>query len=171
MTWDIQADPDPFLTASFSITNNTNATQTYTTTIFLPIAPALSAPTLIGGSAQVGISTDDNGGTVSSVGGDTIYTALIDGVPVAGLFGPGYSFTRPAFTTDQSGVSEFGTPIPSMPGPAANASIAIRFTFDLTPGDSASMTGLFVVVPEPGTVALIVPVLAGMGLWRRRRPV
>jgi hypothetical protein len=58
-----------------------------------------------------------------------------------------------------------------MPGPAANASIAIRFTFDLTPGDSASMTGLFVVVPEPGTVALIVPVLAGMGLWRRRRPV
>jgi hypothetical protein len=65
----------------------------------------------------------------------------------------------------------FGSPVPSLLGPAANTDIGIRLNFTLSPGDIASFTSVFVVepVPEPSTIALIgLGAIALLGLIRRK---
>ena len=54
----------------------------------LPVSPTITPSSLMGGSVQGGVTSDGTAGTVSSTGGTAIYTALIDGSPVATLFPP-----------------------------------------------------------------------------------
>jgi MYXO-CTERM domain-containing protein len=65
------------------------------------------------------------------------------------------------------GPDSFGTPIPSQPYGAINSTMAIRYEFSLTAGDSVSLAGSFVAVPGPGAVALLG--VAGLVSRRRRR--
>jgi len=174
LNWDILADPDPFINSNISVTNNMASTQTFMLNVSLPIAPSLP-DSVLGGSVQGGISADADGGTLSSAG-DSIYRALIDGSVFgepAKLFDDPTSVTVGAF---QSGslmangntFDEFGTPIPSAPGPAIANSIGIQLEFTLTPGDQASFTSTFVAeIPTPGTLAVFGA--AGLVIGRRRR--
>jgi hypothetical protein len=111
-----------------------------------PVAP-LGPSTLSGGSLQGGV-TDNTGD------GATLYT------DVGSAFCQGHNVPNAAF----------GTPIPSLASPAVATSIGIELDFWLTPGDSASFTSNFVVVPilEPGTAALFVLGRVALGLRRRR---
>lgn len=77
-----------------------------------------------------------------------------------------------AFLSD-SRSANFGTPIPSLPGPGVTSDIGITLKFTLTPGDSASFTGVFVVnpVPEPASMMLATcgfAIVLGAS-WQRRR--
>lgn len=139
-------------------------TQTFSFTVTLPVGVVYPS-TIIGGSVAGGITADGNGGTLSGVGGGDIWTALIDGAPVATLLGGSVSVG--AFESGSLGPAAFGQPIPNQPGPALNGSIAINLTFELTPGDSASFTSVFVVVPGPAGLALLG--VAGCIAGRRRR--
>lgn len=171
LDWDISADPDPFVTAGLVFTNNTGATQTVSLITTLPISPAITGSSLIGGSIQGGITADGDGGTLAALDAmSPIYRALVDGAFVgapAELFVGSSVTVGPSMSNSIGSPENFGTPIPSAPGPPALASIGLRYDFTITPGDQASFTGTFVLIPGPGGAVA----LGAFGLLavRRRR--
>lgn len=172
LVWDISADADPFIIAGLAVSNLTASTQTFTLTTLLPIAPALPGGTTIGGSVQGGITADSDGGTLGAISPtDPVYRAIIDNAfvgPPAELF-VGDSVTVGAFESENISASEdFGAPIPSAPGPPALNNIGIELKFTLSPGDQASFTGVFVVVPTPGGAAMLGALAFGAFARRRR---
>ncbi|MHC5023682.1 MAG: MYXO-CTERM sorting domain-containing protein [Planctomycetota bacterium] len=170
--YQITADPDPFVSLAFGFQNTTAMTQTFTVSIVLPVIP-IGTPTLIGGSVD-GTLTDTNfdgiGTLTDDPSGAGVYTGLIDGVSQLSLLNnDGSPFT--ASVPFQGGGTNFGEsaglPGPTLPGPSVASTIGIDITFTLTPGDSASFTAFFVVVPTPGALALFG--VAALGTRRRRR--
>ncbi len=171
--WNMTVDPDPLINAGLVVTNNTALTQTYTLIATLPIAPPIPGGTLFGGSIQGGITDNVLDGSLATlttdpVSGDPLYYGLIDGVPVLPLYADPYSVSAPF---DQGSASipavSAGLPGPTIPGPPAITSIGIQHKFTLTPGDSASFTSVFIVTPEPASLALLA--MGGLMMLRRRR--
>lgn len=148
-SWSVFVDTDPVISASFDVVNNTGATQWYTMIFTLPIAPAITPSSVIGGSVGVTL-TDANGGgaTLSSAGGLSIYQAQIDGATVETLLDNPYSLSAGTFLSSVDSAS-FGIPIPSQAGPQALSTIGLRFDFNLSAGDRAAFTSVFVVEPNP----------------------
>ena len=166
----VSGNIDPVLSVSFNVTNNTLSTQTYIFQFSLPISPAVTPASLTGGSTGFSIS-DNNGNGVTAgdaLPADAFYTAIIDGVDYQTMDLLSTNLSAGNFESAIRNDS-FGVPIPSQLGPAANTDIGLRYKFTLTPGDSAAVTGVFVVepVPEPGSLALIAT--GGALLVRRRR--
>jgi hypothetical protein len=172
VSWNMSLDPDPTVSNTIALTNNTASTQTYIVTVTLPVS-AISSPIVIGGSVS-GSITDltGNGATVARPSGYAIYTALIDGSSVATL-NPFTSFSVGSFLSGSPPPGSFGTPIPSqLTFLPVNSSIGIQLAFTLTPGDSASFTSVFVAqAPEPGTVLLLLAAAGGVMAARRRMAI
>lgn len=174
IAWNIVVNPDPSVSANTVITNNTLVTNTYTVTVTFPLGSALLPSTVTGGSFQGGF-TDNNGdgATVSTAGLSPLYYSQIDGVNYFPIYASPTSQTVGAFDSGNFTKVQFGTPIPSMPGPAALTDIGIQLKFTLTPGDTATFSSVFVVepVPEPASVALLATggLMCGLAFIRRRR--
>jgi hypothetical protein len=163
LSWNLNADADPFINGNLAIENLTLNTLEFDILVLLPTGP-IGPSTLIGGSAAFGLTTNSDGGTLSTAGGPA-WEAMIDNAVVASLFPHPTSSTLPGLgSVGFSG--SFGTPIPSMAGPAVLAGIGIHLHFTLTPGDQASVTSVFVVNQVPGPAALA---LIGVGLVSHRR--
>jgi PEP-CTERM motif-containing protein len=167
----LDIDSDPVVTGTTGVTNLFASTQQITLLFTLPIAP-IPGSTLTGGSYR-GTVTDNNGdgATVSAPTGSALYTALIDGANWQSLYPDPNSFAAGSFLSANIPATNFGSPIPSLPGPAALVSIGIRLDFNLTGFDSASFTSNHVVVPipEPQTGALLGIGLAFLAVRRRRQ--
>ncbi len=169
--WTVTGNQDPVVTGAFAVTNLANTPQ-----IFELSMTVAADPTIIGGSFTGGsmggslIDITGNGATLSTVPGRPLYTALIDGVEFATMGDAPFSVTiNDAFGAAVVDPQRFGQPIPSMAGPDVLDSIAITLAFELSPGDAASITGVFVAepVPEPGTWLLAALALLGLP-WLRR---
>jgi hypothetical protein len=170
--WSMNVDEDPVVTGTTAVTNNSLVSQTFTLIFTLAVAPPVVPSSLIGGSIA-GTVTDNtgDGATLSTAAGDFFYSARIDGATVATLYGdPSSAVAGAPFGSGNLAALSFGAPIPSQAGPAANTDIGIRLKFTLTPGDSASFTSNFVVVPipEPSVALLLGLGLGALGLSRRR---
>lgn len=171
--WNLLVNPDPFIIGNIVVTNTSTTTQSLFVQITLPTNLAMPQ-TLVGGSIT-GTLTDLNGdgATLSSIGSNSIYTALTDlGFGTQALAGGLLSSTSVStgpFLSASIGPASFGDPIPSQPHGAVNENITVQFQFSLSAGDSASFTSIFVVepVPAPGAMALLG--LAGLAAGRRRR--
>lgn len=155
-----------FVTANIVVTNNSINTQNFSLLMSLPVARAISNPSVSG--SIVGTVTDltfDNA-TISAPAAQSIYTARIDGVNEQALLSS--PFAQSAGGPLQSSVvgpADFGLPTPILGSQDVDTSIAIFLNFNLTAGDSGSFTAIFEVVPSPG----VVPLLAMFGLLGRRR--
>lgn len=156
-----------FLSGNFTFYNTSNATQQYDILITLPTTPA-GPSTLLGGSVAGGLTADADGGNIMSLGGAPMWAAYMDAVQVAGLLAAPINVSAGPFGSTPIGSGAFGQPIPSLAGPAMGNSMSIRFRFELSAGDQASFTSVFVakVVPAPASLALIG--LAGLTGRRRR---
>jgi hypothetical protein len=141
---------------------------TATLTFTLPVLP-IGPSSLIGGS--VGGAVLD--GELDGVGGigtatpDALYTALIDGMPVATLHADPFAVPGPAvpgnfaFAGEAKNIAaaSFGLPGPALPGPAVASSIGIRLKFTLASHDVTEITSLFVAdcLPSPTSTPTSTP--------------
>lgn len=165
----LHGNVDPVINGALTVTNNTALTQNYTFIFSIPIVPQ-GPLTVTGGSMQLGVTDNTGNGATAGVNAVNLrptYYSQIDGADwqplnvtplVAGGFG------------SNGANASFGNPIPSLLGPPALLSIGIRFDFSLTPGDSATASGVFVVeaIPEPASCMLVMAGLAGCLTLRRR---
>jgi hypothetical protein len=163
---------DPFISASVDVVNNTASVQTYTLIFTLPISPAITTGSRIGGSTQGGLTDANNDGigTLSTVGpGTALYYGMIDGANVLPLFNHPVTINVPFAGGSASTSTSAGLPGPTLPGPNALISIGIEHEFTLTPGDRATFTSFFEVVAVPEPVGFSLVAIGGLMLLCRRR--
>lgn len=171
LSWAYLVDPDPYITGTFTLTNETAETRDYVVDFFLPIAPVLTNGCYMAGQMS-GTLTDANGSGVASltsVAGGPVYSALGDGVTVQSLMPNANQSVTSAFGTQSFSGGSFGYPMGSLVGPAIFDSIAIRFAFNLSAGDSVSFSSVFVAnpIPAPGALGLLLGAVC-VGRGRRR---
>ena len=175
--WDSTYNIDPQVSNNFTVVNNTLASQIFSVTVISPIAPVLPTSLMRG---SIGITLTDTGplvndetdglATLSSTLGEGIYRAFLDGSEVKELF-PDPSMVScflPNCTVTQN--ADFGIPV-RIPGPGASLTMGITVQFILTPGDSASITSVFniIPVPEPSTAGMLALGLLVLAIVRRRQ--
>jgi hypothetical protein len=164
LSWDCVVNENPFVDATINVTNNSSSAQSFWIFMPLPIAPALPAGTFMSGWVSAVVSDNNFNGATFSAGTTPVYEAFIDGSNVANMWGPGFSLAAGPFGSNNADQS-FSNVI----GPAAMSQIALGLRFDLSPGDSASVTGIFQVVEIPGPAGLGLLAMAGLFGSRRRR--
>ena len=164
---DMSVDPDPSISASVDVINNTLSVQNYTLIFTLPVSP-IAGSSRMAGSVQGG-TTDVNGdgAILSTLAGAPLYYGQIDGANVLSLFPDPKTITASAFNSASDSTSA-GLPGVTIPGPGVLGSIGIEHQFSLTPGDRATFTSVFVVnAPEPGSLSLLA--IGGLVLLYCRR--
>ena len=158
-------DPDPTVFHSYTITNTTGTTQTYSLLSNLPTA--FAAPNIMSGSVTVQvIDSGQDGATLAAVSGGAIYSAMIDGATVYTMLDDPFTLTAPSAGVDNA-LDSFS----NEPGMAITTSMGIGLNFTLSAGDTASFLSRFdvVAVPEPSSIALVLSALVGGLLLLRRR--
>ncbi len=165
-TWDILVNPDPLISATFGITNNTSITKHFDLLFTLPVGSPFGTPATKSGSLSAAFQDLNNSGLVSLT--NVNWSGKIDGVDVMslttfdGTCGPG----SPGCIGNLGTVSD--GPLSST---GVNTNIGIHLAFDLTAGDKATFTTSFEVVPVPIPAAawLFGSGLLGLGALVRRR--
>ena len=169
IAWTLDLDPDPFVSAFFTVQNLTGNLQPFTITTSLPTI-GLGGPTTMFGSTTGTVGDGDfvqdqfgNGATVRTLIGAPYYEALVDGVGVRSLYPDFQQNSAPLGIVNAIPAINFT----GEAGPALISNIGIRNRFELTPGDNASFTSTFNIIPTPGAVGLLG--VAGLAATRRRR--
>lgn len=164
-TWDIMVDPDPLISATFGITNNTAITKHFDLLFTLPVGSSFGTPAVKSGSLAATFQDLNNSGSVTLSNFD--WDGLIDGSSAMTLFSGDFSC---------GGAGCIGNIFPVSDGPLSstgvNTSIGIHLAFDLTAGDKATFDTFFevepVVVPVPAALWLFGSGLLGLAALARR---
>ncbi len=163
-TWNVTVDPDPLISATFGITNNTGIAKHFDLLFTLPVGSPFGTPAQKSGSLGASFQDLNNSGSVTL--SNISWNGQIDG-----------SNAMPLFSGDFGcgGAGCTGNIFPVSDGPLSstgvNTNIGIHLSFDLTAGDKATFTTSFEVVPVPLPAAawLFGSGLLGLGAFARRR--
>lgn len=158
-----------YVDANIVVTNTGLTTETYSLLMTLGAGP-IAGPTSLSGSVAASVTNVSFAGsaTLAAPTGGSIYSAFIDVTDpfldpsAATLFDDPYSLVA----SGAFGSNSDDTSFDGLVGGSVNSNVAILLTFTLTPGDSASVNGVFTVVPAPGALALFG--LFGIAGRRRR---
>src|SRR5262249_704991 len=149
--FDFKLNPDPKISGSFTLTNLSGATQTFSVSASMSGLTPIPGSTTYAGFFGEGTLTDANLSSSGTLVSALFYQGLMDGSSVV---------NRGSFTIDASGGAGISNTIsqeafgPTGGGPALTNSIGVAFPgFSLTAGDSVQVPFEFTVVPEPGTLA------------------
>ncbi|MFA5252977.1 MAG: hypothetical protein WC454_10400, partial [Phycisphaerae bacterium] len=80
--WEFTFESDPYVISWVSIKNTTSASQTYTITFTEPVTPAISPSSIYGGSVSGSLTTDPQGGYISTIASQPLFVGIIDGVDI-----------------------------------------------------------------------------------------
>lgn len=133
----------PRLGAQLSFENNSGAAVTVVATLALPIDRAVSAPTIPRLAASAALLGGASGGKLQSLGTSPMVVGLIDGAAAAGLLDAPISVVAAAWDSIVVGSENELNPV--MVGPAANATIAVVWSFSLDAGCTAILSANMVV--------------------------
>jgi len=163
--WNLMVDPDPVIGGTFSITNMSSMTQTFSLLFNLPVSPTFTDGYK---SGSIGTTLTDSDGNGNAELSNMTWDGLIDGANAMNLlsggtlcFGGGCSAT--IFPVSDGPLFHSGD---------VNTSIGIAMSFDLTAGDTADFTTSFEVnpVPVPAAIWLFGSGLLGLiGMARRKK--
>lgn len=169
LAWDCVVNPDPFVDATITVTNNSLATQTFLVFMPLVIAPPVLPLTEMSGSVSAVVTDSDfsGAGMLTATPAEPVYQGYIDTMAQmnARMWNPGYFLSPPGAGQSANDNNTFGSQV----GPPAVNQIALRLMFNLSPGDSASVTGIFEIQPIPGPAGLSLLAIFAAFARRRRR--
>lgn len=163
-SWSLMADPDPFISGSFSVTNTSAMMQTFDITFGLPISPSFTNGYMTGSLSGSYVDANNDGSATLNL---NAWDGLIDGSSKMNLFG----FAGPCSGTGCSvSIAEVTQNSIFYTGDA-NSTIGIHMNFALSAGDSVTFDTLFDVtpVPVPAAVWLFGSGLIGLAGFARRK--
>ena len=174
VTWDLTLDPDPGVSGTVLITNNTATTQFYAYETGVISSVSVPAGGVMRGSSTITVGDTDLSGTsanMQSLLNDAIYSGRIQGVTQRTLF-PNASLTAPGNGTNFD-FATFG-PEPTFTTLPVNGLLSLRHAFRLTAGDTATALSTFIVeppavIPVPAAVWLFGSGLLGLVAVARRK--
>ncbi|MBI1194976.1 MAG: hypothetical protein GC138_03925 [Gammaproteobacteria bacterium] len=165
--WNLSVTTDPTISGLFSITNLTASTQHFDVSLYLPVASGFS-PALQSGS--VGLTLTDTNSDGQAQLDTQSWTGLIDASAAMSLF-----TTDPLMCFGFGGTGCSASIAPVSSGPLNYAigiqnSMAIDLAFNLSAGDTVSVTTHYSVspVPVPAAVWLFASALAPLAASLRR---
>lgn len=145
--WNILVNPDPLISATFGITNNTSATKHFDLVFTLPVGSPFGMPAQKSGSLGATFQDLNSDGSVTL--SNISWNGTIDGSNAMSLFSGDFGC---------GGAGCFGSIFPVSDGPLSstgvNTKIGIHLAFDLTAGDKATFNTSFEVVPVPVPAAV-----------------
>jgi hypothetical protein len=158
--WDFTVNPDPtsnaFINGDLVVTNSSGTASDVSVGFDVSVCPKIANGSQLGGVLVVDISMDGDGGAITCAGGQPIWSAMIDGTAAnqqfACPFNIGGSGAGAASTN-----TTWGTPIPGIAGPPVTDTIGIEWNLNLTAGDAAEFSNIFVVGADPDDLDPCVP--------------
>jgi len=151
VTWNYNVNPSAANAALYNgatiVKNVASSAITTKVTFQFDLCPTILANSKFGGTTNVKLQANANGGQITCGTGPSLTGVLVDGEPVFTYYWCPFTMTSSGAGTAQTS-STFGQPIPSAPGPASVSSIGHFADFTLTDGDTATFTAYSAVNGE-----------------------
>lgn len=143
-TWNYNVDLDPNGNAVFNGSTKTANASIFPvvsgTSIQFNLCPGIDSNTVLGGTANIKLFANVNGGAVTCGLGTALTGVLLNGAPYVTNYWCPFLMTSGGAGTAQTSAT-FGQPIPSLLGPIGNVSSVGHFTnFTITDGDAVLFT-------------------------------